>query len=53
MENIFNHKIVSWVVWVVLLVLMASMSGYFAGRWQQIVFYQQNLEKIPDINPCT
>jgi len=53
MENIFNHKNWSWVGVVSLLVLVAVLSGYLAGRWQQIGFYQQKLEKISDINPCT
>lgn len=53
MENIFNHKNWSWVGAVALLVLVALMSGYLVGRWQQIGFYQENLEKISEINPCT
>ncbi len=53
MENIFNHKYWSWVGVVVLLLIVASMSGYLVGRWQQIGLYQEKLEKISDINPCT
>lgn len=52
MENNLKIREGKWVLPVILLVIVAGLSGFLGGRWQQMAIYQQNIEKIPDINSC-